>query len=214
MAQIPPKPPWLTDKESNGGLQVIEGGKAEDSSLMDKATFGLAGHADPNSKNTKQIKLRTEENLTPIMKERRDRFISEYIRDWCGPDAIIRSGGAMTTAVKKFNTYMREPYVQLRLAEIIAAMDEEKLLDNKTILMGLIKEARYQGIGASHGARVTAWKALANIKGLEKTNVNVRGQVDHNVRGGVMLIPVIPGSEEWEKLAEASQKQLKDEVRT
>jgi hypothetical protein len=164
----------------------------------------------PTSKTSKKLSLRTRENLTPRMKAIRDRFITEYIRDWCGPSAYIRAGGPSTSATKMATEFLREPYVVQRLTEIIDAMEEEKLLDNKIILMGLIKEARYQGIGASHGARVAAWKSLADIKGIAN-KISVKSEVTH--RGGVMVVPVIPGSDTWEQLAANSQKQLKDDVR-
>jgi Terminase small subunit len=147
----------------------------------------------------------------PKLKERRDRFIAEYIRDWDRTAAFIRSGGPFTTAGKQSWEYLHEPYVQNKLASLIKAMDEAELIDNKTILMGLITEARFNGIGASHAARVTAWKTLAQIKGMEK--VVVKGDINHNVRGGVMVVPVVPGSDTWEQLASNSQKQLREDVR-
>lgn len=165
--------------------------------------------ADPTSATSKKLKIRTRQYMErrPEMKAKRDRFISEYIKDWDGAAAVIRAGGAASTAVKMSNEYLREPYVAEIVYEIQKAIDDEKLIDNKTILMGLIKEARFHGIGASHGARVSAWKTLAQIKGLEKTVI--KGDLTHTVRGGVMYLPLVADESEWEKLAQHSQKQLK-----
>jgi hypothetical protein len=167
----------------------------------------------PISKTLARVRKKDDEYFStrPKLKARRDRFISEYIRDFDSTGAFIRAGGPCTTAAKQSWEYLHEPYVLARLQEVVKAMAEVDLIDNKVILMGLIKEARFCGIGASHGARVTAWKTLAQIKGMEKTVVS--GDINHNVRGGVMIVPVMPSSDQWEQLASNSQKLLKEDVR-
>lgn len=165
------------------------------------------------AKTKKKLALRTEQNLTPKMKEIRDRFIAEFLRDFNGPNAYIRAGGPATTAVKMANTFLHEPYVAKRIWEVVELLEEEQIISRKRILAGLVREANYMGIGASHGARVAAYGKLANILGMEQTNVNVKGKIDHTHKGGVMVVPITPGSDAWEQLAEATQKQLKDDVR-
>lgn len=147
----------------------------------------------------------------PGMKARRDRFIAEYVKDWRPTDAYIRAGGPATTASKQSWEYLHEPYVAQKIRQYIDASSEESLVNAKTVIMGLLREANYTSVGASHGARVSALMGLARILGIEKTVV--KGDLNHNIRGGVMVVPVVPGSDEWEQLASAQQQKLKEEVR-
>jgi phage terminase small subunit len=173
----------------------------------------VAGRRSLSPRESQRLSRRTEENLTPRMKAMRDRFIAEFLVDWSGPNAYIRAGGPASTAAKMASEYLREPYVTKKIYEVLESMEEAEIISRKKVLAGLIREAHYQGIGASHGARVSAWSKLANILGMEQVNVRVEGNVDHNVRGGVMVVPVVPGTDAWEQLASNTQKQLKEDVR-
>lgn len=182
-------------KDQKPDLQILPGGRP--SRKLKKTRDKLA--------------TRTEANLTPRMKDIRDRFISEYLRDFNGPMAYIRAGGPNTTAVKMANTFLHEPYVAKKIQEIIDLLEEDQIINRKRILAGLVREANYNGIGASHGARVSAYGKLANILGMEQTNVNLKGDI--KFRGGVMVVPVTPGTDVWEQMATESQKQLQENVR-
>lgn len=163
------------------------------------------------SKTARKLMMRTEERLTDKMKARRDRFVSCYVRHFIGPLAVIESGGAVTTASKMSSEFLREPYVRQKINEVIRSLKESELLDRKQILAGFLREAHYEGHGASHGARVQAWKSLADIAGMEapKTVKN-----EHSVKGGVMVVPMAGSVDDWEKAAQESQTALKSDVRT
>ncbi len=148
----------------------------------------------------------TEENLTPRMKARRDAFIAEYLVDWSGPNAMIRSGGSPSTACKLARQYLHEPYVAKKIRECIDALEEAGLINRKRVLAGLVREANYHGIGASHGARVSAYGVLAKILGMEAAQ-----KVD--VKVGVMVVPMAATPEDWEKQAIEGQAKLKSDVR-
>jgi hypothetical protein len=212
MAEIPPwekgfkkyPQPWAGKKKK---LETADAAPVE----LRVVKGGHSGPPrDPDSKVTKRLKRRTEENLTLKMKVKRDVFITEFLRDWNGPMAAIRMGESADNAPKIARQYLREPYVAKRIWEVVDAMDEAELINRKRVLGGLIREANFQGIGASHGARVSAWGKLANILGMEQENINVKGEVE--VRGGVMIVPVSSPAD-WERLAENSQKRLKEDVR-
>lgn len=167
----------------------------------------LPGHkANENNRHGRKLARRTLENLTPKMKMKRDRFISEYIRDFNGPEAYIRAGGPATSAVKMACEYLREPYVTKRVWEVIEAMDEAELISRKRVLALFIREANYYGIGASHGARVSAIGHIAKVLGMEQENLNIKGDI--RFKGGVMVVPVAPGTDAWEQMAATAQKQL------
>lgn len=196
------RPPWETDDPPKGTpenappaplLRVIPGRKANE-----------------DNKQGRKLKRRTLENLSPKMKEKRDRFITEYVKDFNGPMAYVRAGGPYTSAVKMSGEYLREPYVASRIWEVIDSMEEAELITRKHVIAMFIREANYQGMGASHGARVAAIGHLAKVLGMEQTNVNVKGDI--KFRGGVMLVPA-PDPMSWEQAAAEAQRQLKEDVR-
>lgn len=164
---------------------------------------------NPNSQTAKKLKRFTEEFMLehPDMKERRDRFIAEYLVDFNGALAYIRAGGPCTTASKMSSQYLREPYVARKIRECIDSLEEAKLINRKRVLAGLVREANYMGIGASHSARVSAYSKLASILGMDAP-VKVDAKV--KFAGGVMLVPFTADPIEWEKKAIEAQKKLKD----
>jgi hypothetical protein len=163
-----------------------------------------------HSQSKERMALRTQENLTPKMKMIRDRYIAEYLVDFNGPKAYIRAGGPATTAAKMSSQFNHEPYVLKKIQECIDSLEEAEIINRKRVLAGLVREANYSGIGASHGARVAAYGTLSKILNMQQTNINLKGDI--KVRGGIMVVPVA-SPEDWEKLAQVSQKQLKDDVR-
>lgn len=166
--------------------------------------------ANGKNKQGRKLATRTEENLTPKMKSIRDKFITEYVKDFNGPLAYVRAGGPYTTAAKMAGEFLREPYVAQRVWSVIDSMEEAEIINRKHVLAGLLREAQYQGMGASHGARVSAWSHLSKILGMEQTNINLNADV--KFRGGVMLVPA-PDPMTWEQSAAEAQKQLKEDVR-
>jgi phage terminase small subunit len=164
-----------------------------------------------HAQSRERILARTEENITPKMKMKRDRFIAEYLFDFNGIAAYIRSGGPSSTAAKMSNQFLKEPYVLKKIKETIDSLEEAEIINRKRILAGLVREAHYQGIGASHGARVSAYSKLATILGMDAA-VKIDAKV--KFAGGVMVVPMAANVDEWEKVAEASQAQLKGDVRT
>lgn len=164
--------------------------------------------ANGDNKFGRKLSRRTLENLTPKMLEVRNRFIAEYVKDFKGPEAYIRATGKSGSALKMSAELLREPYVSTRIWDVIDSMSESEMINTQRILAGLIREANYAGMGASHGARVTAWTVLAKIKGMVQNNVNIKGEMDH--KGGVMLVPVNPSEQSWEEATVAAQQKLKE----
>lgn len=141
------------------------------------------------------------------MKLRRDKFIVEYLKDHNAALAAIRAGCSAASGNAGYSM-LNEPYVQQKLSKIFESMTEANIISSTHIVAGLIREANYQGVGASHGARVAAWNALAKIRGLEAP-----AKVDVNVNGGVMLVPMMAKStEDWEITVAKEQAKLKDDV--
>lgn len=153
------------------------------------------------------------EDLTPKRKRMLDLFVDEYIVDFNPTNACIRAGFKVKFPYQKAQRLLREPYVQKKIWQVVENIDEKMLVSRKKVLGMLLREANFDAHGASHGARVAAIGKLATVLGMDQHNINIKGNINHNVRGGVMLVPLMPGTEEWEKLASNSQKQLKDDIR-
>lgn len=175
------------------------------------ATVSRAGpKADPESKTSKRLARRTEANLTPRMREFRDQFIAEYLIDFVGSRAYLRAGGENTAQPAQMaHQLLREPYVVQTLQRMMDGMEESKLVTRNRVLAGLMREANYTAISASHGARVSAYSKLATILGLDAKQTE-RGL---SLRGGVMIVPATESTDSWEKRAAAAQAALKEDVR-
>ncbi len=59
---------------------------------------------------------------------------------------------------------------------------ESQALTKEVVVAGLLKEANREGEGASHGARVSAWRTLAEIAGSLENKVKVSGDPDNPVK--------------------------------
>lgn len=182
---------------------------------------------NPDSAYGKRLLRRTEENLTPPMKNRRDVFITEYLYDFNAAQAWRRMKAIVDPEDTKPYTnvqaaeqgYMltREPYVALKIRECLEAQEESKMLSRQRVLGMAIREAEREGLGAKHAARVSSIGLL--MRALKMVDApgsgGGRGGVGgHNgPRGGVMVVPDVPSVDDWEAMSAQAQAQLKDEVR-
>ena len=173
---------------------------------------------DPESKSSKNIAKKTDANLTPKQRQRADLFILEYMRDHNATQAFIRTKFLECPADEVDLNYAsnqgyqmtRWPYVACKIREALENAEEKNIVKRSEVLHGLKREALFQGVGASHGARVQGWGKLATILGMEQK------QVEKNLagRGGVMIMPEIEDVNTWESKAQAMQAALKEDVRT
>lgn len=107
--------------------------------------------------------------------------------------------------------WIRHPLVLQALQAYMPRIENEKIVSRERILLGLLQEANYHGLGSSHSARVAAWSKLAKIMGME---IEKKDSDEAKTRGGVMLVPFAGGIEQWEQAARGQQAQLKADVRT
>lgn len=164
---------------------------------------------DPNSANQKRLARRTKENMTPEMLARRDRFVDGLLMGMSKYQAAIYAGVPPRSASKEGSSLYCEPYVQEQFRALREAIEEEKLLTRKELILNVKSIAfddREQG-----GARVGASSLLAKIMGYESPT-KIQAEVEH--KGGVMMVPMASSVEDWEALASRAQKQLKEDVRS
>lgn len=151
-------------------------------------------------------------NLHINTKARRNQFVREYIKDFNGAEAILRMGYTCqrNTAQSMAGKWLSEPYTQYALSELMRDMDEKAVVSRNEILFGLKSEANVFGEEGSHSARISAWRALAKINGMEITRVE--GNIGL-AAGGVMAVPYVGTVEDWERMTRESQAKLKAAVR-
>lgn len=174
---------------------------------------------DPESRTSKMIARQTEGNMSDRTRDRADRFVAQYLRDFNATQAFIRLSMEegkkyeevdYNYAMNKGYQMKRWPYVANKIQEAMEIAEEANILTNKEILWGVKREMNYGGPGASHGARVSALALAAKIRGMESPK-KVEASVSH--RGGVMIVPETEDLTSWEQRASAAQATLKEEVR-
>jgi replicative superfamily II helicase len=149
-------------------------------------------------------------HLREDYKRNRERFCREYIKDFHGTNAMLRLYNCQrNTAQVKASQWLEQPYTQWFLSKLIEEMDADAIVTQNEIVFGLKREAHQTNSQfADSATRIAALRALAKIKGMEKTTLD--GEV--KLGGGVMVVPGL-SAEDWKKKAKASQAALKQEVR-
>lgn len=187
-------------------------------SALKPAPKGQRYKKTPGSLRQKKLETKTGESFTDAQKMLRDKFITEYLRDFHATNAYIRTIGpeeierrALSQKTVANYAYMmrHEPYVAMRLQKVLDDIEEKELVTRKEILVGLKREAHYDEVGAQHGARVAAWSRLSSILGMEtkKVEMNLASQ------GGILIVPQTQNTNDWEKRSTEAQRALKDAVR-
>ena len=95
------------------------------------------------------------------------RFVWEFCKDHSPAAAAIRAGYREKNAPSVASRLIRIPAVQAAIRERERQIAEAAMLDETIVLQGLLREAQYTGDGSTHTARVSAWREVAKILGLE-----------------------------------------------
>lgn len=78
------------------------------------------------------------------------------------------------------------------------------------VIIKLRELGDYNGPGASHGARVTAWTNVGKFLGMEPAS---KAETEVTYKGGVMVVPALTSPDEWGEGAAKSQASLKQTVK-
>ncbi len=146
--------------------------------------------------------------MRPQSKGIRDRFCQEYMRDFNGSAAIRRMGYKSPQPGVRACEFMKEPYVQWKLQQLMEAADEKAIMTKGQLLMNMKREA-LDRVGNSGAERIAALRGIAKSLGFEVTKVE--GTV--SIGGGVMAVPFAGSMEDWEKASANAQAELKQKVR-
>ena len=113
-----------------------------------------------------------DEPATPFKKvnglvHKQRRFVWEYCKDHSPAQAAIRAGYKERNAPSIACRLLQIPAVQAAIRERERQIAEAAMLDETIVLEGLLREAQFTGDGSTHTARVSAWREVAKILGLE-----------------------------------------------
>lgn len=107
---------------------------------------------------------------------KQQRFVQEYLIDLNATQAAIRAGYSEKTAKAIGSENLTKPDIAAAVKEAIEKRTEQADVTVQRIVDGLLSEATREGEGSSHGARVSAWAALAKYKGMFTEKVELSGQ--------------------------------------
>ena len=133
--------------------------------------------------------------------ERINEFVTEYLFDFNARAACQRIGYAADVAFSMAEHFLRDPGTQRAIREA-QETDEIPIGMKGRIVNGLVREANYYGEDSSASARVSAWKQLSNIYGLDDEANKDAGEI---IESPVMVVPAIANVEDWEAQAEKAQ---------
>lgn len=161
--------------------------------------------------------IQYEDDLSPDEMMLRDAVVTEYLFDHSWVNACKRLGMNSNMAQEYAQRFENDSYVQKRLKDFELAEAAKPEANRKAefdqkkqrIIQQLEAQAVYNGPGASHAARVAALKQLAMIYGFEAPK---QTKVDVGVSSGVMLVPMIGGTDSWEKSAADAQRKLQEDT--
>lgn len=161
-------------------------------------------------KEQHKVKAQKQGEYRPETKFKAQAFAKAYLIDFDHRNAAIRIGAPEDKALEIGRGMLNDPETLQAIQAYMGSIETDKLVSRERVLMGLLKEACYHGLGASHSARVAAWGKLAKVLGMELPPEDPNKK---NTQGGVMIVPMAGGIEEWERAAIGQQQQLKTDVR-
>lgn len=177
-----------------------------------------AGGPSVHSVRKARIANRTEDKMTASQKQRADFFIEEYLQDFNGTQAFVRTlmregrefeDIAWDYAANKASEMLRWPYVAYHIKKFQDERREGlKHIISKDEIHYVYKREMHDPLnkGATRvAAAVAAERSLYGDPG--------KGAGPANARGGVMVLPPETTLEDWEKETSRSQAFLKEEVR-
>lgn len=107
--------------------------------------------------------------------DKQARFVEEYLIDLNATQAAIRAGYSEKTAYSIGQENLTKPDIAAAIQLGRTKLSERALVTQEMVVSGLLKEAKEDGEGSSHSARITAWAHLGKHLGMFKE------QVEHGV---------------------------------
>lgn len=114
----------------------------------------------------------------PRFTAKQQRFIEEYVVDFCGTKAAIRAGYAEDYAQQQASQMLQKPNIKAEIEKLKEELAIKALISREMVIQGLVDEARYLGEGSSHSARVSSWAHLGKYLNMFTENVQIKGTME------------------------------------
>lgn len=199
--------PW--EKKGAGKTVASVAAKQSARKPWDPATPDV----DPRIIQQRKEKTAQGNTYRPEQRFKAQAFAKEYIKDFDHRAAAVRMGvdDEDGSAQRIGRNMLNDPETMQAIQAYMGRIESDVLITRDRVMMGLLREACFHGLGASHAARVAAWGKMAKVLGME---LPPKDEIPEEARGGVMLVPYVPGGiEAWEAQATGQQAQLKSDVR-
>lgn len=148
----------------------------------------------------------TEDRLSEEAKNKRRVFAIHYVKTMNATSAAEFAGFA--SPHQKGYKMLREPYVQELISDLLKELEKDAIMTQNEVLFRFKYEAMNLEAG-NQSARVAALGHIAKIHGMLIDKQETK--VDTN--GGVMVVPAMPGADDWGAMAAKSQAELKKDVK-
>ena len=111
-----------------------------------------------------------------MLTAKQQRFVEEYLIDLNAKKAAIRAGYSEKTAEQIGYQLIQKTSVLDAIKDAQSNLSEACLVSQKMVIEGLLTEAKLNGEGSSHSARVSAWGLLGKHLGMfvDKVDLNAK----------------------------------------
>ena len=132
------------------------------------------------------------------------RFVTEFMIDRDAYAAAIRTGVAPINLKRRVQQWMTDSKIARAIQLRTDSADIDKMVSPQRIIAGFMDVAFDKNAPAS--ARSSALRELVTFKKMYE-------EEGDSQRSGVIFVPVAGSASDWEKMAQASQSKLKEDVR-
>lgn len=113
-----------------------------------------------------------------MLTAKQQRFVEEYLIDLNATQAAIRAGYSDKFSNSNAPKLLQNTAIAEAIKEAQAKLSERTLVTQDMVINGLLKEAKLEGEGSSHSARVSAWGLLGKHLGMFVDKVDLKAKVE------------------------------------
>lgn len=139
-------------------------------------------------------------------------YALEYVKDFDNLAATIRLGVDPDLAPKVTKRLKQHWLVAAYVSQLQDRYVKDALISQDRIVSLLVRDASNFGQGSNSMARVTAQKTLVQVMGMDKTADKQAEALEKAGKGGVMFVPLFTTEDEWERIAMANQRKIREEA--
>lgn len=122
--------------------------------------------------------MASQEKASNGLNEQQQLFVDYYLADigMNATSAAIKAGYSEKTARQQASRLLSNVNIQIAIKNAQAKLSEACLVSQKMVIEGLLTEAKLNGEGSSHSARVSAWGLLGKHLGMfvDKVDLNAK----------------------------------------